>query len=326
MKIIVTGGAGYIGAITVSELLKKGFEVGVIDTLENGYYKNIPKKVNFFKGNIQNVNFLEKVFSEFKPKVIIHLASYSLVEESFKNPLKYYKNNLGGSYSLFSTAIKKGVEFLVFSSSCSVYGIPNLVPIIEASPTNPINPYGETKLAIEKMLKWFGLKYRLKSICLRYFNVAGASLDGLLGENHSPETHLIPNIFKSALREEEVLIFGDNYKTEDSTCIRDYVHPVDLAEAHILSINDLVKSNKCFRVYNVGSGRGYSNGEIVQETEKLLNKKIQVKYCKKRKGDPPILIANTEKIRKELGFKPRYSDLQTIFKTHWKWCENNDKI
>jgi UDP-glucose 4-epimerase len=319
MNILVTGGAGYIGSVTVEELLKQGHKVVVYDNLSTGHLEAIAKEAIFVKGDILEAAKLTKTFLENQIEAVIHLAAFALVGESMQHPMKYFQNNVVGSLSLLEAMVKAGVNKIVFSSTCAVYGEPKKLPIEETFETNPTNPYGETKLAVEKALKWFDRCYGIKYISLRYFNAAGASEN--YGEVHDPETHLIPNILKVAIGQKEHLeVFGADYPTPDGTCIRDYVHVIDIALAHIKALNFLDGES---RIFNIGCGGGYSVNQVIKAAENVTGKKIKVVYSERRAGDPPILVASSEKIQKELGWKPQFQDLEQIINSAWVWMKKN---
>lgn len=322
--ILVTGGAGYIGSQIVKDLLENNFEIIVIDNLKLGHKKSLPlEKIKFIEADFADRKTLNKIFSSFAIEAVIHMAAYSNVGESFKNKKKYFKNNVANSQKLVEAMIKAGVRKIIFSSSAAIYGQPIKIPITENTPTKPINPYGQSKLAFEKILSRFDQTKKIKFISLRYFNAAGADLEGLSGENHDPETHLIPCILKTALGQfKKIQIFGDDYPTPDGTCIRDYVHIKDISTAHILALNSLLKKNNS-DFYNIGSGKGYSVKEIINETEKITGQKISVHISPRRTGDPAILITDNKKIKKNLGWKPQYSSLETIISSAWKWHKNH---
>lgn len=318
MKILITGGAGYIGSITAWELKKKGHEVVIYDSLQNGHREAV-KGLDLVIGETQNLKFLIDTIRDKKIEAVIHFAAYIEMEESYKNPYKYFYNNVYGSLQLFRAVVKNNVKILVFSSTAGVYGNPVRVPIGEEDPKNPENPYGESKLMVEKILHWFDKAYGLRSISLRYFNAAGATLDGKLGEDHIPETHLIPNLIKTALgRKKEFVLHGDDYDTPDGTCIRDYIHVLDLADSHILALDALEKGEKS-TIYNIGTGKGYSNKEVIEMVKKVTGVDFKVEVGPRRPGDADELVADPSKIKKELGFRPKYSDLETIVKTAWQW-------
>jgi len=319
MKILVTGGAGYIGSITVRELIKQKHEVIVLDNLSSGHQKALPQDVNLIIDDINNPKALENIFVDQKIDAVIHFAASIQMGESVKNPSKYYWNNLVSSLKLFDSMVKYNVLKIVFSSTAGVYGNPIKLPISEDDPKNPTNPYGETKLAIEKVLHWYDQAYNLKSKCIRYFNAAGASHDGEVGENHKEESHLIPNAIKKALGlKEKFEIFGNDYDTKDGTCVRDYIHVLDLADAHILAINALLEGHGS-DCYNAGIGQGYSNKEIVEMIKKVSGLDFKVDYLPRRPGDASTLIADPSKLKKEFGWEPKHSDLETIIKSAFAW-------
>ncbi|MBT2678795.1 UDP-glucose 4-epimerase GalE [Bacillus sp. ISL-35] len=325
MAVLVTGGAGYIGSHTVLELLKRGEEVVVIDNLLKGHKKAVLSEAKFFEGDIRDSEFLNQIFMKNQIEAVVHFAADSLVGESVKEPLKYYDNNVGGAISLLRAMTKHNVKKIVFSSTAAVYGEPDLVPIKETIPANPTNPYGETKLAIEKMLKWAEQAYGIQHVVLRYFNVAGADLDCKLGEDHQPETHLIPIILQVAQgKREKIMIFGDNYDTSDGTCIRDYIHVTDLANAHILAIQRL-REGESSTVYNLGNGNGFSVKEVIEVSRKVTGKAIPAEVAPRREGDPGRLVASSEKAARELGWEPKYSALETMIESAWKWFQKNPK-
>ena len=321
--ILITGGAGYIGSHTVINLLNAGYDILIFDSLENGHIETVNTlqslgNVTFVKGNLCQIQDIEAVFEKYKIESVIHFAAYALVEESCKNPQKYYQNNVIGTLNLLNTMIKYNIKEIIFSSSCATYGMPKYLPIDENHPQNPINPYGNTKLIIEKILLDYDRAYNLKSIILRYFNVAGCDNLIRIGEVHSPETHLIPNILKSAVEKEKVFkIYGDDYKTKDGTCIRDYVNVEDLAEAHKLALQ-YIQKQKQSNIFNVGTATGNSIKEIFEICQKILKKRIPVEVAKKRTGDPPCLYADSSKINKILNWEPKRTIYQSI-ETAYKW-------
>lgn len=327
--ILITGGAGYIGSHTVLNLIEKtDYKIIIFDNLENGHIETIntlleinPDKIIFEKGDLRNIKDIENVFNKYSIDGVIHFAAFALVEESVKNPSKYYRNNIYGTLNLLDTMIKYNVKRIVFSSTCATYGdIVGQTPIDEKHPQNPINPYGYSKLAVERIMDDYDKAYKLKSIRLRYFNVAGADEKGRIGEWHEPETHLIPNILKS--NDNKVFtIFGDDYETRDGTCIRDYVNVLDLAEAHRLSYEYLIKENKT-DVFNIGTGEGYSVKEVFETCERVLNKKIPVEINGRRAGDPAVLYADIGKVKNVLGWKPEKS-LEDSIKSAYLWYINS---
>ena len=318
MRILVTGGAGYIGSHTVKELEKQNYEVIIFDNLSTGR-KELVKGKKLIMGDLKNLDDIKEVFKKYKFDAVMHFASLIQVGESYKNPLKYYRENILNSLNLLQAMIEEGVKYFIFSSSAAVYGIPEFTPITEEHPLNPVNPYGETKFFVEKMLQNFDRAYGLKYVSLRYFNAAGADPDGELGELHDPETHLIPNILLFLLgKKERFEIYGNDFPTPDGTAIRDYIHVTDLARAHILALERLLETKKS-EVFNLGMKKGYSVLEVVKEVEKVTGKKVEYTIKPRREGDVPVLIASEERARKELNWKPQYSDLKTIIQTAWNW-------
>ena len=327
--ILITGGAGYIGSHTVLNLIEKtDYKIIIFDNLENGHIETIntlleinPDKIIFAKGDLRNIEDIENVFNKYSIDGVIHFAAFALVEESVQNPSKYYRNNIYGTLNLLDTMIKHNVKRIVFSSTCATYGdIVEQTPIDEKHPQNPINPYGYSKLAVERIMDDYDKAYKLKSIRLRYFNVAGADEKGRIGEWHEPETHLIPNILK-ANNDKVFTIFGDDYDTRDGTCIRDYVNVLDLAEAHRLSYEYLIKENKT-DVFNIGTGEGYSVKEVFEACERVLNKKIPVEVKGRRAGDPAVLYADIGKVKNVLNWKSEKS-LEESIKSAYLYMSKN---
>jgi len=318
MKILITGGAGYIGSFMVKTAIDKGYEVVVVDSLEKGYKDAVDSRAKLYVGNLLDKEFVSKVFSENKFDAVIHFAGYISMGESMENPYIYFQNNVSSSLNLMEEMVNTKTNNLIFSSTAGVYGNPIELPISEDHPKNPENPYGESKLMVEKLMLWYQKTYGLSSVALRYFNASGASLDGKLGENHDPENHIIPNVIKAILRGENFKLFGTDYNTKDGACVRDYIHVIDLVEAHVLAIEKLTR-DKGMSVYNVGTGNGYSNREIIETVKKISGKDFQVEEVARRSGDADTLIADVSKIKKELGFEPKYSDLEMIIKTAWEW-------
>ncbi|MGB9857210.1 MAG: UDP-glucose 4-epimerase GalE [Dictyoglomaceae bacterium] len=322
MKILVTGGAGYIGSHVVKDLIKKGYEVIVIDNLEKGH-KSAVKSQHFYQIDLKNKEKLDELFKSFKIKGILHFAASSLVGESMINPGKYYENNILGGLNLLECMIKNNVDIFIFSSTAAVYGEPKIIPIPEDHPTVPTNVYGSSKLMFEEILKWYSRIFGIRYISLRYFNAAGCDIEGELGEDHRPETHLIPLVLKTALGQREyVEIYGIDYPTPDGTCIRDYIHISDLSSAHILALEALLLG-KDSEVYNLGNSKGFSVREVIKTAEKVVGKKIPVKEGPKRPGDPAVLIASSEKIKRDLGWDPKYTDLEDIIESAWKWFKKH---
>ncbi|MFC1711888.1 UDP-glucose 4-epimerase GalE [Patescibacteria group bacterium] len=318
MNILVTGGAGYIGSITSGELFKKGHKVVIYDSLENGHDQAV-SGLKLVKGNTNDRQKLEKVIRENKIEAVIHFAAYIEMGESYLNPNKYFSNNFCNTLNLLQVLVDEKVKNIVFSSTAGVYGNPKKIPIKENSYKKPENPYGESKLMVEKALTWFDKAHGLKYMILRYFNAAGATLDASLGEDHNPESHLIPNLLKVALgKKDKFVLNGEDYNTPDKTCIRDYVHVLDLASAHILSLEALMQKSES-NIYNLGTGKGYSNAQVVDMVKKVTKKDFTVEIGKRRPGDADVLVADADKIQKDLGWKPKYSDLETIVKTAFNW-------
>ena len=316
--ILVVGGAGYIGSHMVRDLLMSGYQVITLDDLSKGHRDLLPGGI-FIEGDLGNVSLLDEIFSKHPIHSVMHFAAYSLVGESVNQPLKYYRNNVARTVELLNAMVRHDVKYFIFSSSAAVYGEPIDVPIMENHPCNPTNPYGVTKLAVERMLQDCDLAYGLKYASLRYFNAAGADESGELGERHEPETHLIPLILKVAMREKEnVKIFGTDYPTSDGTCIRDYIHVSDLTQAHLLSLEALLAGGES-AVYNLGNKRGYSVREVIETARKVTNHKIPAIETDRRRGDPAVLIASSDKITQQLGWRSRYEDLEIIIRTAWVW-------
>ena len=323
MTIAVLGGAGYIGSHTVAQLIKAGEDVVVMDNLITGHKHAVDPKARFYQGDIRDYHFLSKVFSQEKIDGIIHFAAFSIVPESMKDPLKYFDNNTGGMITLLEAMNQFGIKKIVFSSTAATYGEPKHVPIKESDPQVPTNPYGESKLAMEKIIKWADVAYGIHYVALRYFNVAGAMPDGSIGEDHHPETHLMPIILQAAagLRD-NLQIFGDDYDTPDGTNVRDYVHVVDLADAHILAMKYLADGNAS-DAFNLGSATGFSNLEILNAARKVTGQAIPAKIGPRRPGDPSTLIADSSKARKILGWAPKFDDVEQVIATAWNWHETH---
>ncbi len=320
MKILVTGGAGYIGSFMTKALLDRGDEVTVFDNLERGHRDVVDKRARLVVGDIKNPKDLEQLFVNSSFEAVMHFAGLIAVGESQEKPELYYQNNVIGSKNLFEASLNIGnVKKFIFSSSAAVYGNPVKIPIPEDHPKNPTSEYGKNKLAIEEILS--GVRKdnpEVGFVALRYFNASGAALDGSMGENHIPETHIIPKIMQSAISDMPFKIFGNDYKTKDGTCVRDYIHVLDLVQAHILALEKLQKESGVYH-YNVGTGNGYSNKEVVEIVKKVSGKNFDIEYSPRRHGDPDELIADSSKIKTELGFSPKYSDLETIVKSAWQW-------
>jgi UDP-glucose 4-epimerase len=323
MAILVCGGAGYIGSHTVAELLERGEEVVVVDNLYKGHKEAVMPNAKLFVGDLRDSAFMDKVFTENTIEAVIDFAADSLVGESVVEPLKYYRNNVYGTLCLIEKMNEYGVKKIVFSSTAATYGEPENTPILEGDKTVPTNPYGETKLAVEKMLKWSDNAYGLKYVVLRYFNAAGAHKSGSIGEDHSPESHLIPLILQVALgKRDKISIFGDDYPTKDGTCIRDYIHVTDLADAHILAVNKL-RADNTSATYNLGNGKGFSVKEVIEVARQVTGHAIPAEVSPRRAGDPAILIASSDKIIDELGWKPKYNSVPQIVESAWNWHKNH---
>lgn len=319
MTILVLGGAGYIGSHTVYELIENGEDVAIIDNLQTGHIKAVHPKARFYKGDIRNREFLDSVFAKEKIDAVIHFAAYSLVGESMEKPLKYYENNLCGTKILLDSMVANGINKIVFSSTAATYGEPESLPILETDKTEPTNTYGETKLAMEKMFKWVGRAHNINFVSLRYFNACGAHVSGEIGEDHAVETHLIPLILQVPNnKREHIYIFGDDYNTKDGTCIRDYIHVTDLAQAHILAVKYLRNGGNS-DIFNLGNGIGFSVKEVIETARKVTGHPIPAQISPRRAGDPAKLIASSEKARKILGWKPEHAELEEIIATAWNW-------
>jgi UDP-glucose 4-epimerase len=313
VNILVTGGAGYIGSICTEEILNAGHQVAVYDNLSEGHRSAVDPRARFFLGKPEEPGDILNAVKSWQPDAVMHFAASALVGESMVNPKKYFHNNVANGIKLLDAAVECGVKKFVFSSTCATYGPPDQVPMTEDEPQRPINPYGESKLMFEKVLQWYSRVYGMEFIAFRYFNASGASEN--YGEHHRMETHLIPNVLKAALGQKSHLeIFGTDYPTPDGTCIRDYVHIVDLANAHMLGLEPGKRG-----FYNLGNGDGYSVREVLQTCERIVGKKIPAVEKSRREGDPPRLVASAEKAIRELGWKPQYPKLEDIVSTAWAW-------
>lgn len=323
MSILVLGGAGYIGSHAVYQLLDKGYKVVVVDSLQTGHQEAIHPKASFYQGDIRDKGFLREVFSKEQIEGVIHFAANSIVGESMTNPIKYFNNNVYGTQVLLEVMNEFAVKHIVFSSTAATYGEPEQVPITEDMPTNPTNAYGETKLTMEKIMKWCDIAYGIKFVSLRYFNVAGARTSGEIGEDHDPETHLIPLVLQVALKKREcITVFGDDYQTPDGTCIRDYIHVEDLIEAHILAMDYLKKQGES-NIFNLGSSQGFSVKEIIEAARTVTTHAIPAKMGQRRAGDPSTLIASSEKAKRILGWQPKRTSIQQIISDAWKWHQSH---
>ncbi len=323
MAILVLGGAGYIGSHTALELVKAGNEVVIADNLVTGYRKAIPEGAKFYEGDLRDSDFLDNLFHQEKIDAVIHFAAYSLVGESVTNPLKYYDNNLYGTKVLLEAMVKNNVGKIVFSSTAATYGEPENIPILESDRTCPTNPYGETKLAMEKMFKWTAEAHGLRYVSLRYFNACGADESGTIGEAHNPESHLIPLILQVPNgKRETISIYGTDYDTPDGTCIRDYIHVTDLAQAHILAVQYLNNGGES-DIFNLGNGVGYSVREVIETARKVTGHPIPATETSRRAGDPARLVASSEKAKSVLGWKPVHDSLEEIIASAWNWHKNH---
>lgn len=319
--ILVIGGAGYIGSHVVKELLKSK-EVVVLDNLSSGHRWAVDTRAIFVEGDLGNTEDLDSLFSTYSIEAVMHFAASSLVGESVINPMKYYMNNVSSTLTLLQTMLEFNINKFIFSSTAATYGIPNVDMITEETVTNPINPYGQSKLMVEHILSDLAKAVGMNYVVLRYFNAAGALESGEIGEEHDPETHLIPIILQHLLgQREQISIFGSDYDTEDGTCIRDYIHVTDLANAHILALEALLDGTKKTATYNLGNGHGYSVKEVVEMCEKVTEKKANVVMAERRAGDPARLVASSDKIYTELGWKAEYS-LEKIISTAWNWHQS----
>jgi len=320
-KILVTGGAGYIGSFMARHLKNSGYEPIIADNFSSGHLKAVEGFNTLQVDLLYEKDKLDVIFEKEEIAGVIHMASYIQMGESFRNPAKYFQNNLIVAINVLNAMARFNVNNFIFSSSAGVYGNPERLPIMENDAKNPENPYGETKLMIERMLPWYEKAYDMKYICIRYFNAAGAALDGSIGEDHPNESHLIPLALKAAINNEEFTIFGNDYDTPDGTCVRDYIHVLDLVENHTMALSYLFEGGES-NFFNAGVGRGYSNNEVVKAIEKVIGKKMNIKYGERRKGDADSLYASNEKIKKVLGWEPKY-DLEKVIETAYLWHTKN---
>ncbi len=317
-RILVTGGAGYIGSQTVRLLLRQGHDVLVVDNLSKGYRHNVPEG-RLREMDLADTAALAALMREQRTEAVIHFAAFIAVGESMREPARYFTNNVGGSLSLLTAMMDAGVKHIVFSSTAAVYGNPAGSPILETFPIHAVNPYGESKVMVETLLRWFDEIHHLTSVCLRYFNASGADPEGQLGEEHEPETHLIPLLLRAVITGKPVTVFGDDYDTPDGTCIRDYIHVNDLAQAHILAVEHLARGGASER-FNVGTGTGHTVTEMIRAVEAVTGKKVPYIIGPRREGDPPSLVAASDKLRAWLGWTPQYSDLHTIVQHAWNFA------
>ncbi|CAG8471043.1 11742_t:CDS:1 [Paraglomus brasilianum] len=324
MKVLVCGGAGYIGSHLVWELAAiPGYEVVILDNLSMGHIECVPEGIAFEQADIRDKEALDQVFSKHTPEAVMHFCASASVGESMIDPLLYYENNVVGTVFLLQAMNKYNVKYFIFSSTAALFGTPEVIPIADDAPTKPINPYGDTKLAVEGILKWCEKAYGTKYVCLRYFNACGAHKSGDIGEDHDPETHLIPLVLQVALgRRPAIKIFGDDYKTKDGTCVRDYVHVTDLATAHIKALEYLVRENKSNQ-FNLGSGEGYSVKEVIEAAREVTGHPIPAVIESRRPGDPDVLIASSERAEKILGWEKKYNTVKEIVATAWKYHQKH---
>lgn len=313
MKIFVTGGAGYIGSVTSELLLNSGHEVTIFDNLERGHRAAIDKRARFIEGDLRDKDSIAAAMSEARPDAVMHFAAYALVPESMEKPEMYFRNNVVGGINLAEAMVKADVKKIVFSSTCATYGQPEIVPISEELPQRPANPYGESKLIFEKILTWYRELNGMQTVFLRYFNACGATEK--FGEDHDPETHIIPIVLQVAAgKREKVLILGDDYKTPDGTCVRDYIHIVDLAQAHMLAVDSDVSG-----AFNLGNGSGYSVKQVVEAAREVTGRVIKAEIAPRRQGDPDTLVACSDKAKNVLGWKPQIPEIKKIIESAWKW-------
>ncbi|BBC25380.1 UDP-glucose 4-epimerase GalE [Pseudanabaena sp. ABRG5-3] len=321
--ILVTGGAGYIGSHAVKTLQQVGYEVLILDNLVYGH-KDIAETLGaeLIVGDTNDRLLLDKLFCDRQISAVMHFAAYAYVGESVTQPDKYYRNNVVGTLSLLEAMVAANIKSFVFSSTCATYGVPQQTPITEDHPQSPINPYGATKLMVERILQDFDVAYGLKSVIFRYFNAAGADPEGSIGEDHNPETHLIPLVLQTALgKREAITVYGIDYPTPDGTCIRDYIHVNDLAEAHVLGLQYLLKGNQS-EIFNLGNGNGFSVQEVIDAAKQITGKPINVVFGDRRAGDPPALVGSSEKARTILNWQPKYADINLILQHAWQWHQN----
>jgi UDP-glucose 4-epimerase len=320
-RILVTGGAGYIGSHTVRLLLQQGYDVAVVDDLSKGYKHNVPGN-RLFKLNLSETAALTELMRQTRCEAVIHFAAFIAVGESMREAGRYFTNNVGGSLSLLNAMVQAGVKHMVFSSTAAVYGNPHTSPILETFPIQAVNPYGESKVMVETLLRWFDAIHHLTSVCLRYFNASGADPEGQIGEEHEPETHLIPLILRAVETGNPITVFGNDYDTPDGTCIRDYIHVDDLAQAHILALEHLLSGGASDQ-FNVGTGTGHTVMEMIRAVEEVTGRKVPYVVGPRREGDPPALVAASDKLRNTLGWKPQYTEIQTIIRHAWNFAQKH---
>lgn len=321
--ILVLGGAGYIGSHVVKRLLNEGYKLLVVDDLSTGHREAVDKRAKFVQGNIADSNLLDHLFTSYRIQAVMHFAANCLVGESVFDPLKYYENNVGNTLVLLKAIIKHRIKKFIFSSTCATYGIPNTTFIDETCWTLPVNPYGRSKLMVEQIIQDYSKAYGLSYVILRYFNVAGADDSGQIGEAHNPETHLIPNILLHLLgKSKSIEVFGHDFNTPDGTCVRDYIHVLDVANAHLLALKNVINNEFITKVYNLGNNQGHSVMQVIQMCESITGKTAVVEFKDKRRGDPACLVASSKKIQKELGWKAFYS-LEDMIRSAWNWHKQN---
>ena len=322
--ILIVGGAGYIGSHVNKVLNERGYETIILDNLSYGHEESV-KWGTLCKCDLANINEVDDIFTKYDINAVMHFSSFIDVGESVRNPEKYYNNNVVNTMNLLNVMLKHDVKKFIFSSTCATYGIPQKIPLTENHPQNPINPYGWTKLMVERILKDYDTAYGLKSVILRYFNASGADESGIIGEWHNPETHLIPLILDAAMgKREDIKIFGTDYDTPDGTCIRDYIHVTDLADAHILSLEYLNKNNQSNQ-FNLGNGQGFSVREVIESVKRVTGRKFNVTQTQRREGDPAILIGSSKKAKDTLGWDPQYVNIDKIIETAWNWHQKLNK-
>lgn len=323
--ILIVGGAGYIGSHINKELNKAGYKTVVFDNLSKGY-KQAVKWGELFEGDLSDINQIREVFKKYPIEAVMHFAAFIEVGESVKDPQKYYQNNLKNTLNLLQVMLENDVKKIIFSSTAAIFGNPEYTPIDEKHPQNPINPYGQAKLMVEKVLNDYDVAYGLKHVALRYFNACGADVDGEIGECHNPESHLIPLILDAAIgKREDIKIFGTDYETEDGTCVRDYVHVTDLASAHVLALKHLLEGNESEK-FNLGNGIGFSVRQVIDAVKEVTGKDFKVTESERRPGDPAVLVASSAKIKEKLGWNPVYADIKTIIDSAWKWHQKENKF
>ena len=320
-SILITGGAGYIGSHTAHLLKRQGHDVAIVDDLSRGHAHNV-RGFLFHKLRMQDTAALAEVMKSRRVEAVVHFAAYIAVGESTRVPELYFGNNTGGTLSLLTAMVDAGVTKIVFSSTAAVYGMPQVVPIPETSPYAPLSPYGDSKVMVEKILEWMDQFRGIRSVCLRYFNACGADAESGLGEEHDPETHLIPLLLRAVTTGEPITLFGDDYPTADGTCIRDYIHVMDLADAHALALRHLMDGGESQR-FNVGTGSGYSVKEVLRAVEEVTGKKVPFAMGPRREGDAPVLVANSDKLKSTLGWRPQYTDLRDIVRSAWEFYRHS---